>query len=321
MSCLITYSPAYTLVPTYECFNRCCYCNFRTDPGQSPWLDLDRARQLLAPLQERGVCEILILSGEVSPHSPRRGAWLKRIYQLSELALEMGFLPHANVGPLSADEMQALKTVNASMGLMLEQVTSQWQATVHRHAPSKHPQVRLEQLQQAGKLQIPFTTGLLLGLGETPADWAESLSAIAASHRRWGHIQEVILQPYSPGSRESQMAPACSNSQLLAAIELARDILPTAIAIQVPPNLMAEPAGLVAALAAGARDLGGLGPTDEVNPDYPHPTPAQLQARLGPAGWQLQPRLSVYPQFVSWLTPKLQAVAARFQRTWAAAKG
>ncbi|NEO96792.1 MAG: 7,8-didemethyl-8-hydroxy-5-deazariboflavin synthase subunit CofG, partial [Moorea sp. SIO3G5] len=109
---IITYSPAYTLVPTYECFNRCSYCNFRAEPGSSPWLSLEDAENQLTLLQSQGVCEILILSGEVHPRSSRRKAWFQRIYDLCDLALSLGFLPHTNVGPLSWEEMAALKQVN-----------------------------------------------------------------------------------------------------------------------------------------------------------------------------------------------------------------
>src|SRR4028118_1400916 len=116
----VTYSPAYTLVPTYECFNRCTYCNFRVDPGKSAWLSLEAAESKLRQLQSQGVCEILILSGEVHPHSSRRQEWFQRIYDIAELALSMGFLPHTNAGPLSFEEMRSLKSVNVSMGLMLE---------------------------------------------------------------------------------------------------------------------------------------------------------------------------------------------------------
>ncbi|MFM7545861.1 MAG: radical SAM protein, partial [Synechococcales cyanobacterium] len=102
---LITYSPAYTLVPTYECFNRCTYCNFRADPGTSPWLTMAEAEQELQPLTEQGVVEILILGGEVHPLSPMRKSWFTHIYDLCQLALDRGFLPHTNVGPLSWEEM------------------------------------------------------------------------------------------------------------------------------------------------------------------------------------------------------------------------
>lgn len=117
MERIITYSPAYTLVPTYECFNRCTYCNFRVDPDQDRWMSLSAAQDVLSTLHAQSVIEILILSGEVHPHSKRRLLWFQRIYRLCELALEMGFLPHTNVGPLSYEEMAKLRQVNVSMGL------------------------------------------------------------------------------------------------------------------------------------------------------------------------------------------------------------
>jgi len=303
---LITYSPAYTLVPTYECFNRCSYCNFRVDPGQDTWLSLDQARQRLAHLPA-SVSEILILSGEVHPRSPRRAAWGEHIYNLAQLALEMGFLPHTNAGPLSRAEMAHLKQVNVSMGLMLEQLTPTLQQNVHRHAPSKEPQWRLQQLQWAGELAIPFTTGLLLGIGETVDDWVETLDAIAQVHQRWGHIQEVILQPHQPGQGQSWAGPALPAHRLLEAIHLARQRLPPAITLQIPPNLVESDQALWACLAAGARDLGGISPIDEVNPDYPHPSQPQLAQRLRRGGWHLVPRLPIYPHYDSWLAPHLQA--------------
>jgi len=307
MSQLVTYSPAYTLVPTYECFNRCAYCNFRAEPGKSSWITLSAAETLLKELQNQGVCEILILSGEVHPHSSRRQTWFQLIYELCELALSMGFLPHTNVGPLSFAEMQQLKMVNVSMGLMLEQLTPQLLKTVHRQAPSKVPQVRLQQLTWAGELQIPFTTGLLLGIGETQNDWWETLEAIAHIHEQWGHIQEVILQPYSPGSNQTWDVPAFDPHQLPQVVASARKILPPEINLQIPPNLVQDPDWLLACLAAGARDLGGIGPKDEVNPDYPHLHSQRLAKILEPAGWQLVPRLPVYPRYYNWLPERLQS--------------
>jgi FO synthase subunit 1 len=224
----ITYSPAHTLVPTYECFNRCTYCNFRQDPGASPWLELGVVQDLLPQLHRRGVAEVLVLSGEVAPHSPRRSAWFRHIYRLCELALEAGLLPHTNAGPLSREEMAQLGRVNVSMGLMVEQITPELLKTVHRHA---------QQLAWAGELGIPFTTGLLLGLGETKSDWADALGAIAALHQRYGHIQEVILQPHRPGQRQSIQGQALVGEALLKAVTLARQLLPLDVTLQIPPNL------------------------------------------------------------------------------------
>ncbi len=308
MSTIVTYSPAYTLVPTYECFNRCSYCNFRVDPLQDEWLTIDRATEILTNLQGQAIWEILILSGEVHPQSSRRSAWFDRIYTLCELALNMGFFPHTNAGPLSLIEMQQLAQVNVSMGLMLESLDPNLLAGVHRHAPSKLPALRLEQLIWAGELQIPFTTGLLLGIGESARDRELSLQAIADIHRRWGHIQEVILQPYSPGSQEILAVPGFDLAQLPAVIQLARQILPADITIQIPPNLISNSELLLACLTAGARDLGGLVPKDEVNPNYHHLRLSELTALLAGAGWQLQPRLPVYPQFESYLSDRLKSL-------------
>lgn len=301
----ITYSPAFTLVPTYECFNRCTYCNFRVDPGQDQWLTLEAARQRLQPLGAQNVIEILILSGEVHPRSPRRAAWFEHIHNLCELALSLGFLPHTNAGILSFAEMARLKTVNVSMGLMLEQMTPTLLQTVHRHAPSKIPDLRRQQLEWAGELQIPFTTGLLLGIGETAADWRETLETIAQIHQRWGHIQEVILQPHSPGQDQEWTGAAFDPDRLAEVVTIARQILPFDIALQIPPNLV-SPSTLIACLEAGATDLGGISPIDEVNPDYQHWGDRELAATLQAAGWQFIPRLPIYPQYDSWLPLPLQ---------------
>jgi 7,8-didemethyl-8-hydroxy-5-deazariboflavin synthase len=302
----VTYSPAYTLVPTYECFNRCSYCNFRTDPGQSPWMALDVAESQLRSLQSQGVIEILILSGEVHPLSARRSDWCQRIYDLCDLALDLGFLPHTNAGPLSFAEMARLKQVNVSMGLMLEQLTPTLGQTVHRHAPSKLPAVRLQQLNWAGELNIPFTTGLLLGIGETAGDREASLVAIAHMHQQWGHIQEVILQPYSPGSREAWQHSAFGVADFVQVVRQARQILPAGVAVQIPPNLLPPGQVLRHCLEAGAGDLGGIGPHDEVNPDYPHPIDADLAQSLQAWDYTLVPRLPIYPQYDAGLAAPLR---------------
>jgi len=317
---VITYSPAFTLVPTYECFNRCSYCNFRREPGEDEWLDLETARQRLAPfvaidpppsksqnsVSAHSLIEILILAGEVHSKSSRRGDWLVRMVELCELALDLGFLPHTNAGPLSKTEMAQLAEVNVSMGLMLEQLTPALLETVHRHAPSKEPELRLQQLVQAGELGLPFTTGLLLGIGETAADREQTLAAIAQVHSQFGHIQEVILQPHSPGQRQLFGGEACDAASFLKTVELARDMLPDNVALQIPPNLAREPRLLRDCLAAGVTDLGGLVPLDEVNPDYDHHSLDQLQEMLSAWGYELKPRLPVYPQYIDGLSPRLR---------------
>ena len=309
---VVTYSPAYTLVPTYECFNRCSYCNFRVDPNTDTWMSLDQAKAILTKLQGYGISEILILSGEVHPNSKRRSQWINHIYHLCKLALDLGFLPHTNAGPLHFEEMARLKEVNVSMGLMLEQVAPELMSTVHQQAPSKDPEMRLRQLEWAGQLQIPFTTGLLVGIGETEKDWSDTLRAIAQVHQQWGHIQEVILQPHSPGSQQIYQGTPFSSQQMPGLVALARQLLPTDIALQIPPNLVREPDILLACIEAGARDLGGIGPKDEVNPDYPHLTIQHLTSVLHPKEIELVPRLPLYPCYEDWLAPKLQAATTEW---------
>jgi 7,8-didemethyl-8-hydroxy-5-deazariboflavin synthase len=311
MSSTITYSPAYTIVPTYECFNRCSYCNFRVDPRKDQWLTLDAASAKLQTLQAQNVIEILVLSGEVHSQSPRRAAWFQHIYNLCELALSLGFLPHTNVGPLSREEMAQLKRVNVSMGLMLEQVTPDLLQMVHRHAPSKQPALRLQQLAWAGELRIPFTTGLLLGIGETSTDRIETVRAIAQIHRQYGHIQEVILQPHSPGQHQTWQGDAFGPEQLIEMVAIARDLLPVDITLQIPPNLLPESQQILACVEAGARDLGGIGPRDEVNPDYPHLEEQRLAQILKSANHELVARLPVYPQYYDWLSEYLQSLVQK----------
>ena len=147
--------------------------------------------------------------------------------------------------------------------------------------------MRVQQLELAGKLQIPFTTGLLLGVGESQDDWRDSLTEIARIHAQYHHIQEIILQPYQPGQTQAKMMPACQGKTLLQAVKIAREMLPEEITIQIPPNLVRSDAALIACIEAGARDLGGIGPVDEVNPDYHHcdratPKTALTHPRLGP---------------------------------------
>lgn len=291
MQRIVTYSPSFTVVPTHECFNRCTYCNFRAERGAS-WLSRTEAYHLLEPLVGSGVIEVLILSGEVHPRDPRRAAWFAMIVDICEVALSLGFLPHTNCGPLSFAELKDLQAVTCSMGLMLEILSDRLAGDVHRHAPSKAPELRVEQLAWAGELGIPFTTGVLLGIGETELERETTLETIARLQYRYGHIQEVIMQPYKPGRYESRCAAGLGEAELLGAVTRARQILPPEVTLQVPPNLVR---GLDTLLVAGARDLGGIGPVDVVNPDYPHTVPEGLQAQVAEMGWELRQRLPVYP--------------------------
>ena len=294
---VVTWSPSVTLVPTHVCFNACDYCSFRQPPTAIAGDGLSDQQATHVLLHRPWAREVLLLSGEVSPQSADRPAWFRRLLRLSRLALQHGRLPHTNAGPLSRREMAALARLNPSLGLMLEGLGPAYDA-VHRRAPSKTLAMRIGQIEQAGRLGIPFTTGLLLGLGETLQQRREALELLALLQRQWGHIQEVILQPWQP-AEPSSLGQAQAR-ELLQTIAEAREILPAEVHLQLPPNLW--PASLlVAALDAGIDDLGGIDHVDVINPAHPQPCPQALWAQLAAAGWQLKPRLCVHGAWIDGL--------------------
>lgn len=267
---IVTYSPSYTIVPTYECFNVCSYCNFRVNVHRDNSLmtSLDQVKVILSDLShQKKVKEILVLSGEIHPNHERRAEWFQRIIDICNLALDYGFLPHSNVGSLSRLEMKDLAKVNVSMGLMMEILKP---LAVHRFATNKNPLQRMEQLQQASELGIPFTTGILCGIGETHDDRISTLEYIAKVAYEYRNIQEVIIQPYSIGNRD-KLAKQTDKyfkpeehkfhlSQLPSLIEEARSLLPSNVVIQIPPNLIWKEGNLdllISCLDRGASDLGG----------------------------------------------------------------
>ncbi|MFM1798928.1 MAG: 7,8-didemethyl-8-hydroxy-5-deazariboflavin synthase subunit CofG [Cyanobacteriota bacterium] len=318
---LITWSPSVTLVPTQSCFNACGYCGFRRppavgDPLADALTDAEATRQLAAAPEAR---EVLLLSGEVAPSSPHRRRWLARLLALSRLALRHGRLPHTNAGPLSRREMAALGRLNPSMGLMLEGLGPAYDA-LHRHAPSKALAVRLGQLEQAGRLGLPFTTGLLLGVGETPAERRRALEALAALQRRFGHLQEVILQPWRPPHAPARPLDDATCDGLLETIAEARALLPPEVHLQLPPNLWPLQR-LPDALEAGIDDLGGIDTRDVINPAYRQPTPAVLAERLARHGWRLRPRLCVHDAWLPWLAPPLRRRAESLRQEGAQGSG
>lgn len=299
---LITWSPSVTLVPTQGCFNACHYCSFRRPLSGA---DVLTDRAALEQLRARpAAAEVLLLSGEVAPDSAERPAWFARLRRLSALALVHGRLPHTNAGPLSRREMAVLGRLNPSMGLMLEGLGAAYEP-LHRHAPSKRLEVRLGQLQQAGRLGIPFTTGLLLGVGERQSDREQALRLLAELQQRFGHLQEVILQPWRPDAERGLPLTTAEQADLLHTIAMARRILPPEVHLQMPPNLWPLEA-LPAALAAGINDLGGIDTSDVINPAYPQPAVERLGRLLSEAGWNLIPRTCVHRGWWAWLPAALR---------------
>jgi len=259
----------------------------------------------VVPILEKGAkagcTEALFTFGEYAEEVPGYREWLKELgYSstleylifLCETAIDIGILPHTNAGIMTRSELRALKPLNASMGLMLE-TTAILEA--HKDCPGKVPERRLETIREAGKLKIPYTTGLLVGIGESLKDRTESLEAIAGLHREYGHIQEVIIQNFSPKTgTPMENFPGPTVEEMMDTVALARKVLPNDVAVQVAPNLI-DPKTLI---VKGVTDLGGISPLtiDWINPEAEWPDVKDLQEKLGAI--QLRERLPIYPQYV-----------------------
>ncbi len=254
-------------------------------------------------LKAKGMSEALFTFGEkpdVYDDVRRRlrgmgySGFLDFVRDMNELAVKIGLLPHTNAGVLSYNELKMLKPWNASMGLMLEQAV---ELECHALSPGKKPEVRVRTIKDAGKLEIPFTTGILVGIGERYEDRIYSLEVIADIHDNYGHIQEVIVQPFSPkkGTPMENVRPV-EDGELLKVVRDAREILPKDITIQIPPNLVKDVYPFV---KAGARDLGGISEItpDFINPERPWPSVKELRAMLR-KDFVLKERLPIYPKFI-----------------------
>ncbi len=252
----VTYSKNVFIPVTNICRNRCGYCGFRREPGQ-PGSRLMKPEEVISILEngvKAGCTEALFTFGEraeeVSGYSVMLdelgySSTLEYVLFLCETAIDIGILPHTNAGIMTRSELEALRPLNASMGLMLESTAV---LDAHKDCPGKIPERRLETIREAGRLKIPYTTGLLIGIGESRADRIESLEAIAALHREYGHIQEVIIQNFAPKPGTAmENFPEPTVEEMMDAVALAARILPHDVAVQVAPNLI-DPKALIAKL-------------------------------------------------------------------------
>ncbi|HEX3334077.1 MAG TPA: 5-amino-6-(D-ribitylamino)uracil--L-tyrosine 4-hydroxyphenyl transferase CofH [Acidimicrobiales bacterium] len=317
----VTFSPKVFIPLTMLCRDRCGYCTFAKAPARvtAPYLTPDEVLAIARAGRAAGCHEALFTLGErPEERYPVARDWLAAngfastvdyLAEACRLVLdETGLLPHANAGALYADELARLRPVAASQGMMLESLAEGLAA--HRGAPDKEPARRLATLEAAGALAIPFTTGILVGIGDDRAGQLRALRAVAASHARHGHVQEVIVQNFlpKPGTAMAKAAP-CPPEDLQWAIAAARLVLPPEIHVQAPPNLSDELAPL---LDAGIDDWGGVSPVtaDHVNPERAWPALRVLREATEAAGHVLAPRLTVYPSFAldpeRWLDPALR---------------
>jgi FO synthase len=326
----VTFSRNYTLSLSRTCRCYCKYCAFATHRAHlySP----DEVEERLEQAVRRNAKELLVLTGELPEVNAEVAARLRSyghddfvsyVVWTCERAIERGLLPHTNLGVLDRDDLARLREVTASQGLMLESINPD--LVVHQGSPTKHPAVRMETIETAGELRIPFTSGILVGIGETEAERVEALEALAASHGRHGHIQEVILQNFVPhpryyGREVAEIADAAAKERWAGdgsplgneepipewASDVSLDEMRTLVrecarlmpdvGIQIPPNLSDWWDDLV---EAGATDLGGLSANgDHISPEHAFPSPHQVRKRLAPRGYALTERLCAYPQYL-----------------------
>lgn len=325
---VVTYSPKVFLPVTNLCRDRCSYCTFRSDPGDAhAWtmrpeeIRTDcRAGRLLGCI-EALMClgdkpELAFRSYRATLHGLGHTSTIGYVHQACEIALDEGLLPHTNAGVMSREEMAALKPVNVSMGLMLENVSPRLRCKgeAHYYAPDKDPERRLKMLQEAGDLGIPFTTGILLGIGETRTERVASLAAIRDLDRTYGHIQEVIIQNFRAKPTTVMAAhPEPETVDIALTIAVARLMLPD-MNIQAPPNLSPYDHRLF--LAAGINDWGGISPLtpDYVNPEAPWPHITTLAETCRTEGFLLRPRLPLYAEYLDrpgFLEPALRPIVAQ----------
>ncbi len=308
---LVSHSRNVFIPLTNLCRDRCDYCTFAKlpDAPDAKTYTLDEVAEVTRLGVRAGCIEALFCLGdkpEIAYRAHRE--WLAQrglrttaeyLVQACEVAFGLGMLPHTNAGILRREEMQRLRSVNASLGLMLESTSSRLRERggAHFWAPDKDPAVRIRMHEEAGELGIPFTSGLLLGIGENAAERVDTLLVIRELADRLGHIQEVIVQPFHP-KPDTRMrdVPALGDAEVAGWVAMARLVLGPAMNVQAPPNLAPEALELL--LRSGLNDWGGVSPltVDFINPEAPWPTLRELERRTQASGQRLVERLPVYPE-------------------------
>ena len=312
---IVTFSPKVFVPLTNLCRDFCGYCTFRKAPDEAgaKTMTIDEVLRVVRQGKAFGCCEVLFSLGdkpeaiypEMKSFLAERGyqRTLDYLYEVCRVVLEeTELLPHANPGVMGRADLRRLKEVNVSMGLMLENISDRLTLAggPHFDAPDKKPAVRLRTIEEAGKLHIPFTTGILIGIGETWQERIDSLFAIGELHKRYGHIQEVIVQNFrAKPDIPMRHHPNASYDDMLKTIALARLIFGGDMNIQAPPNLTPEKYELY--LNAGINDWGGISPLtpDFINPEAPWPALQTLKQKSAEAGFDLKARLPIYPEFIA----------------------
>lgn len=302
------------------CKDTCSYCTYKSEPGEAKLslMSKQQITELLTLAKKYRCVEALFVTGE-QPEQRYQEArdWLKEngfkstveyLIHSSELALEMGLFPHTNGGNLNYNEMKELKKTNVSMGVMLENVSERLteKGMPHHLAASKRPKARLEILENSGKLGIPMTTGILVGIGETMEEIIDSLFAIKQLNDKHGNIQEVILQNFQPKpDTKMKDEPSADEKYFKLVVALSRIIMPQ-MNIQIPPNL--SPKSYQSFLSVGINDWGGISPLtpDFVNPEFSWPEISKVGEYSTKAGFDLKCRFPIYPEYFSFISKELR---------------
>jgi len=316
----VTYSRKVFFNLVNLCRDTCSYCTYKSEPGQSKLSMMSKQDIFnLAKIGKKYRCtEALFVTGERPEQKYQEArSWLKEngfgstaeyLVHASEISLKEGLFPHTNAGNLTKSEMSELKKTNVSLGLMLENSSERLSGKdmPHQFAPSKNPKTRLRVLEDAGELGIPITTGILIGIGETAFEIIDSIYAIKKIHEKFGHIQEIILQNFQP-KMDTKMKgfPSAEQAYFKNMVALARIIMPK-MNIQIPPNL--SPDSYADFLSVGINDWGGISPItpDYVNPEFSWPPIDTVEKNSSNAGFELEARLPVYPEFISFVHPHLK---------------
>ena len=302
------------------CKDSCSYCTYKAEPGEEKLslMSKNQILQLLDLAKKYRCVEVLFVTGE-KPEDRYQEAkeWLKEygfkstaeyLIHSSEMALEKGLFPHTNAGNLEISDMRELQKTNVSMGLMLENISERLteRGMPHYLASSKRPKTRMKILENSGKLKIPMTTGILVGIGETPEEIIDSICAIKKLHQKYGNIQEVILQNFQPKPDTRMNNFPCADEKYFKIIvALTRVIMPE-MNIQIPPNL--SPKSYQSFLSVGINDWGGVSPLtpDYVNPEFSWPEICRIEENSKNAGFELKCRFPVYPEFFSFVSKQLR---------------
>jgi 7,8-didemethyl-8-hydroxy-5-deazariboflavin synthase CofG subunit len=334
---IVTFSPKVFVPLTNLCRDFCGYCTFRKAPGErgAKTMMIDEVLSVVLRGKLLGCTEVLFSLGDkpeaIYPEMRTflANAGLQRtldyLYEACKAVLEeTGLLPHSNPGVMGKRDLTRLKEVNASLGLMLENISDRLllPGGAHENAPDKKPRVRLRTIEEAGKLRIPFTTGILIGIGESWEERIDSLFAIRELHRRYGHVQEIIIQNFrAKPDIAMRDHPEPSVEEMLKTIALSRLVFGGEMNIQAPPNL--TPNQYDRYLDAGINDWGGVSPLtpDFINPEAPWPGLQVLREKSARAGFELKARLPVYPEFIRNGDKFLPTAVLRNVERWRAPDG